>query len=55
MAWFRGPVAMSEQEYKDVGNEDAKMYETVLQNGVRQVCVNREGVVLDMLNKKVHA
>jgi glycerophosphoryl diester phosphodiesterase len=50
MAWFRGPVAMSQQEYADVGNEDAEMYETVMATGVNQICVNRPDIVLGILN-----
>jgi glycerophosphoryl diester phosphodiesterase len=51
MAWFRGPIAMRSDtlsRYLDVGNEDAEMYKVVMQTGVRQMCVNRPNVLVDM-------
>ena len=51
LAWLRGPVAMnkdSKERYKDVGNEDDSMYETMLRTGVQQMCVNRPDVLIDM-------
>lgn len=51
MAWFRGPVAMSQQKYCDVGDEhDEELYKTVLATGVKQICVNRPNVVLGILD-----
>jgi glycerophosphoryl diester phosphodiesterase len=51
MAWFRGPVGMRSDtlsRYLDVGNEDAEMYKVVMCTGVRQMCVNRPDVLVDM-------
>jgi glycerophosphoryl diester phosphodiesterase len=51
MAWFRGPVGMRSDtllRYLDVGNEDAEMYKVVMWTGVRQMCVNRPNVLVDM-------
>jgi hypothetical protein len=50
MAWFRGPVAMPQQKYADVGNEDEEMYETMMATGVYQICVNRPDIALGILN-----
>jgi glycerophosphoryl diester phosphodiesterase len=51
MAWFRGPVGMKRDvrdRFWDVGNEDHSMYKVVMQTGVRQMCVNRPDVILNM-------
>ena len=52
MAWFRGPVGMQDDtttKYLDVGNEDDDMYRAVMDSGVRQLCVNRPQVLMQML------
>jgi glycerophosphoryl diester phosphodiesterase len=41
-----------ENKYLDVGNEDETMYATLLETGVRQMCVNRPDVLLNMLSRK---
>ena len=56
MAWFRGPVGMSEDlsiKYcnRDVGNEDERMYQIVARTGVQQLCCNRPDVLINMLKK----
>ena len=56
MAWFRGPVGMKEDcetKYSnlEVGNEDERMYNTLLQTGVQQICCNRPDVLINMLKK----
>jgi hypothetical protein len=51
MAWFRGPIGMHKDvtgKYLDVGNEDVIMYEMILETGVRQLCVNRPNVLVEM-------
>lgn len=53
MAWFRGPVGMKNDvrnRFCDVGNEDWSMYKAVLETGVRQMCVNRPDVLVDMMS-----
>eukprot|EP00594_Rhizosolenia_setigera_P010625 CAMPEP_0178954200 /NCGR_PEP_ID=MMETSP0789-20121207/8854_1 /TAXON_ID=3005 /ORGANISM="Rhizosolenia setigera, Strain CCMP 1694" /LENGTH=341 /DNA_ID=CAMNT_0020635567 /DNA_START=495 /DNA_END=1520 /DNA_ORIENTATION=+ len=55
VAWFRGPIAMKEDTdlvYKDVGNEDYKMYETVVKSGVKGMCVNRPEVLRNFLAER---
>ncbi len=52
MAWFRGPRGMRQDflgKYYDVGNEDVKMYRTVLRSGVGSMCVNRPDVMVRAL------
>jgi glycerophosphoryl diester phosphodiesterase len=52
MAWFRGPVGMQNDtttKYLDVGNEDDDMYRAVMDSGVRQLCVNRPQVLMQLL------
>jgi glycerophosphoryl diester phosphodiesterase len=54
MAWFRGPIGMREdttKKYRDVGNEDERMYEVVLRSGVRGMCVNRPDVMSKLADK----
>ena len=54
MAWFRGHTAMRQDttvKYLDVGNEDENMYYTVLQSGVRKMCVNRPEILKDLLDR----
>ena len=51
MAWFKGPIGMRSDTFErflDVGNEDAEMYKVVMSTGVRQMCVNRPNVLVDM-------
>jgi len=51
MAWFRGPMSMrtdAANKYLDVGNEDSRMYEALLETGVQQMCVNRPDVLVGM-------
>jgi glycerophosphoryl diester phosphodiesterase len=55
MIWMCGPIHMRrdvENKYLDVGNEDETMYATLLETGVRQMCVNRPDVLLNMLSRK---
>lgn len=65
MAWFRGPVGMSEDcsiKYSKshsnndgddhVGNEDEVMYHVVARTGVQQLCCNRPDVLINMLKKR---
>lgn len=52
MCWMRGPVGMVEDvtlKYKDVGNEDLDMYNTIMRTGVRGMCVNRPDVLRFLL------
>jgi len=52
MAWFRGPVGMrsdTTHKYWDVGNEDAACYQTVMETGVQQLCVNKPRVLFQYL------
>lgn len=52
MAYFRGPIGMQNdmsQRYWDVGMEDARMYESVLQTGVEQMCCNRPDVLKEVM------
>jgi len=51
MAWFRGPIGMKSDvtlKYWDVGNEEWSMYQAVMQTGVKQMCVNRPDVLINM-------
>jgi glycerophosphoryl diester phosphodiesterase len=51
MAWMRGPIGMAQDvqdKYWDVGNEDERMYATLLRSGVQQVCVNKPDVLIGM-------
>jgi glycerophosphoryl diester phosphodiesterase len=53
MIWMRGPIKMRsdlDNKYFDVGNEDKTMYATLLKTGVRQMCVNRPDVLLNMFS-----
>jgi len=55
MAWFRGYAGMLadvSEKYLDVGNEDEDMYHTVLNSGVKQLCMNKPDVLVDMLNRR---
>lgn len=55
MAWFRGPVDMQKdaaRRFDDVGNEDAAMYQTVLNTGVQAICVNKPDVLLNYLEQR---
>lgn len=55
MAYFRGPVGMKEdvsQRYWDVGSEDARMYNSVIQTGVDQLCCNRPDVLKEVLKNR---
>jgi len=57
MAWFRGPRGMRKdvaEKYHDVGNEDEKMYKTVMATGVESMCINKPDVVLDMIRRTNH-
>lgn len=52
MAWFRGPVGMKSDvlgKYWDIGNEDAVCYQTVMDTGVQQLCVNKPRVLHEYL------
>lgn len=52
MAYFRGPVGMKSDvttKYLDVGMEDARMYQSVIQTGVEQLCCNRPDVLKEVL------
>lgn len=53
MAWFRGHAGMLadvSEKYLDVGNEDEDMYHTVLNSGVKQLCMNKPDVLAEMLS-----
>lgn len=55
MAWIRGPIGMKkdvEQKYLDVGNEDEKMYLTLMATGVESMCVNRPDLLVSMIHSK---
>lgn len=55
MAWFRGPVDMQKdaaKRFTDVGNEDAAMYQTVLNSGVKAMCINKPDVLIKHLKKR---
>ena len=55
MAWFRGPMGMKKdtiQKYWDIGNEDETCYETLLETGVQQLCVNKPKVLYEWLKTK---
>lgn len=57
MAWFRGPNSMLSDctfKYHDVGNEDCTMYQTVLNTGVKSMCVNRPDILVDLIEKRAH-
>jgi glycerophosphoryl diester phosphodiesterase len=52
MAWFRGPIGMQSDvanKYWDIGNEDAACYQTVMDTGVQQLCVNKPRVLYEYL------
>jgi glycerophosphoryl diester phosphodiesterase len=51
MAWMRGPLGIQSDcsKYADVGNEDERMYQALLETGVQQLCVNKPNVLLEML------
>ena len=51
MAWFRGPVAMRSDAkgFQDVGNEDERCYQVLIDTGVDQMCVNRPDRLLRMV------
>lgn len=57
MAWMRGPVGMASDttlKYWDVGNEDERCYQALLETGVQQLCVNRPQVLFEYLNRNTH-
>jgi len=52
MVWMRGPMGMVDDlthRFHDVGNEDERMYSTIMATGVRAMCVNRPDVLKQML------
>lgn len=54
MAWLRGPVGMQSDttsKFLDIGNEDERCYQALLETGVQQVCCNRPDVLLRMLGR----
>ncbi|GAX19133.1 hypothetical protein FisN_3Lu078 [Fistulifera solaris] len=58
MAWFRGPVGMAEDvktRYLDVGNEDDRCYEAVLDTGVDELCVNKPDILINILHRRRQA
>jgi len=53
LAWFRGPTGMNQdlnEKYLDVDSEDRLMYSYVMSSGVKQLCVNKPDVLLDLLD-----
>jgi glycerophosphoryl diester phosphodiesterase len=55
MAWFRGPVGMAEdakKRYWDIGNEDDRCYEAVLDTGVDELCVNKPDILINLLHRR---
>jgi glycerophosphoryl diester phosphodiesterase len=55
MAWFRGPVGMQSDvthKYWDIGNEDERCYQALIDSGVSQLCVNRPDVLIRMLKRQ---
>jgi glycerophosphoryl diester phosphodiesterase len=55
MAWYRGPIGMKDDttdKYWDIGNEDESCYETLIETGVQQLCVNKPDVLAAMLRRK---
>jgi glycerophosphoryl diester phosphodiesterase len=58
MAWFRGPVGMAEDvktRYLDIGNEDDRCYEAVLDTGVDELCVNKPDILMTILHRQRQA
>lgn len=52
MAWFRGPEGMTDDvkdRYWDIGNEDERCYEAVLDTGVDELCVNKPDILKSIL------
>jgi glycerophosphoryl diester phosphodiesterase len=55
MCWFRGPIGMQSDtttKYLDIGNEDESCYQTLIDTGVMQLCVNRPDVLIGLLKKQ---
>jgi glycerophosphoryl diester phosphodiesterase len=55
MCWFRGPIGMKSDvanKYLDVGNEDERCYQALIDTGVMQLCVNRPDVLIGLLKKQ---
>jgi glycerophosphoryl diester phosphodiesterase len=55
MAWFRGPTGMKRdttENYWDIGNEDVSCYQTVLDTGVQQMCINKPDVLAKCLHSQ---
>jgi len=55
MVWFRGPVGMKSDvanKYWDIGNEDERCYQVLLDTGVSQLCVNRPDVLISLLQRQ---
>jgi len=53
MAWFRGPTGMNQdlnEKYFDVESEDRLMYLFVMSTGVKQLCVNKPDVLIELLD-----
>jgi glycerophosphoryl diester phosphodiesterase len=53
MSWFRGfaSMAVDSRLYHDVGNEDERMYSTLLKTGVMILCINRPQHLVKLLNR----
>ena len=54
MAWFRGPIGMKSDttsKYWDIGNEDESCYQTLMETGVQQLCVNKPDVLAGLLRR----
>mmetsp|Transcript_24382 Transcript_24382/g.34022 ORF Transcript_24382/g.34022 Transcript_24382/m.34022 type:complete len:254 (-) Transcript_24382:2984-3745(-) len=52
MSWSRGPIGMRKDTttvYHDVGYEDASFLHTMMQTGVKQLCVNKPDVLSNYL------
>jgi hypothetical protein len=55
MCWFRGPIGMKSDvanKYWDVGNEDERCYQALIDTGVMQLCVNRPDVLIGLVKKQ---
>jgi glycerophosphoryl diester phosphodiesterase len=56
MIWMRGPIGMEEDvsdKFHDVGNETEDMYMTIMNTGVKAMCVNRSDVLSTLLSKMI--
>jgi glycerophosphoryl diester phosphodiesterase len=52
MSWFRGVPAMKKdiERFQDLHDEDERMYEIVLHSGVKAICVNHPGRLVNLVS-----